>query len=129
MKPSIEACKKVAEFWTNKFMSPSFDNGDNSPQSSLASELAKLNLAMSTDVEVEKYIKFESILIDLLQNTDCDHRESSLYSDYHPSGLLLKAMNESGISKGRAPWKTGTQFDSSGNPYSKEGYGAPWRRI
>ncbi len=104
-QPNAKALQVMADWWFDRFLSPTHDNGargEGSLSSGLAGSMAGI-LADRHPVTEEHRAPFRKGLVDAIAASK--YGLHSLRCDYGPGGILGEAMESAGIDKSRGPWK------------------------
>lgn len=117
-----EAAAFAANWWADRFHSPTFDNGMHDKQGKFASSLAS---ALTVTITSDKMNKFKEVCIKRVTEELKAGKSISLDSDYSPYGLLAEIMKEAETPFDNSPWKTCMTIRKAGE-YSE---GTPFYRI
>ncbi len=113
---------KIVEFWTDQISDVNKDAGDDK----LNNMGALMQLFTATKSDPADMNKFKTSLKEKLESQDLENL--CMNCDYHPTGILKDAMEEAGIPKINAPWKTWLRVDK-GKVLVKKGYGKPEEEL
>jgi hypothetical protein len=126
--PSAEA---AAEWWAGKLRNPTFDNGDRTGGSDMASLMAHAANRPATDEKIERFrVALAASLSDEIAANP--RRAVRVGVDYNPDTTLRNALYAAGLdSDGMTtlPWKTRMRIEPSGEVTVGDGYGVPWKTI
>lgn len=116
MKLTHEQVEKLVNFWSEKIRSPVFNGLSNEerkdPQNDayqMGEDLARSFVQFISDEQLEV---FKKTLTNELQ--DLEQWQVALWVDYHPTELLVKVAEQSGIPLTNFPWKTHTSINVDG---------------
>ncbi len=128
-----QAVEITVNWWIEKsFKTPlNQNNGDNSENGGIGFMLINLLSMNAQDRNTpEKIEKFKETLTKLLLEAKNKGRYSNqLDVDYHPSELLSKACEQSGIDTGCLPIKTFTFINQENEVEGRYQYGGEWFKI